>query len=352
DLARLKRGEYRSSGIRTAIYRPFAKQHVYLDRQFNNRVYQLPRLFPTPAHRNVVICTTGVGNRIGFSALITDVIPDVHMADSNGASQCFPLYLYENDEGAKGRLFAEHPSAELVAGYRKESAITEAILAVFRAAYGSDVSSDDVFFYVYGVLHSSEYRARFANDLKKMLPRVPLTRESADFRRFSKAGRALADLHLKYESVEPYPLGEFCDVLKLDESKAYVVQKMNFGRRDKQIDRTTIIYNSHITLSGIPLEAYDYVVNGKSAIEWILERYQVSRDKDSGIVNDPNEWAREHGQPRYILDLLKRVVRVSVETMKIVTGLPSLNEREQYPQPPKSELRMVAETPPLTSWRN
>ena len=114
-------------------------------------------------------------------------------------------------------------------------------------------------------------------------------------------------------------------MLALDPAKDFLVQKMNFGRKDKQVDKTAITYNSHLTLTGIPLEAYDYVVNGKHAIEWIMERYQV--DKDSGIRNDPNDWAREHGQPRYIVDLLKRVVRVSMETMKIVHTLPALNER-------------------------
>jgi predicted helicase len=107
---------------------------------------------------------------------------------------------------------------------------------------------------------------------------------------------------------------------------------MTFGRKDKQADKTTIIYNSHLTLKGVPMEAYDYVVNGNSAIEWIIERYQVTRDKDTGIANDPNDWAREHDQPRYIVDLLKRIVTVSVETMKIVKRLPPLNERQGAPE--------------------
>ena len=121
---------------------------------------------------------------------------------------------------------------------------------------------------------------------------------------------------------------EHTSALALDPAKDFLVQKMNFGRKDKLVDKTTIAYNSHITLSGIPLDAYDYIVNGKPAIEWIMERYQITRDKDSGIPNDPNDWAREHNQPRYILDLLKRVITVSMETMKIVHALPPLNERK------------------------
>jgi predicted helicase len=189
------------------------------------------------------------------------------------------------------------------------------------------VTKEDIFYYVYGILHSPEYRRRFAADLKKMLPRIPLTKRAADFQAFAQAGRDLAHWHLNYETIEPYPVTEHSETLVLDPAEHFKVHKMTFGRKTKAIDKTTIIYNSHVTLSGIPLEAYDYVVNGNPAIEWNMERYQVTRDKDSGIVNDPNDWAKEHNQPRYIIDLLKRVVRVSLETMKIVAGLPGLNER-------------------------
>jgi predicted helicase len=189
------------------------------------------------------------------------------------------------------------------------------------------VKKEDIFYYVYGILHSPEYRRRFAADLKKMLPRIPLTKRAADFQAFAQAGRDLAQWHLNYETIEPYPVTEHSETLVLDPAEHFKVHKMTFGRKAKAIDKSTIIYNSHVTLSGIPLEAYDYVVNGKPALEWIMERYQVTRDKDSGIVNDPNDWSKEHNQPRYIIDLLKRVVRVSLETMKIVAGLPGLNER-------------------------
>ena len=188
---------------------------------------------------------------------------------------------------------------------------------------------------MYGVLHSPEYRARFASDLKKMLPRIPFTRETADFWRFSQAGRDLAQWHLNYETVEPWPVQEFTSELFSDPTKDFLVQKMTFGRATaeqkasgEKVDKTTIHYNARITLSGIPLKAYDYVVNGKPALEWIMERYQITVDKDSGLRNDPNDWAKEHNQPRYILDLLKRIVRVSLETMKIVNTLPALNERK------------------------
>jgi predicted helicase len=326
DLSRFKRGAFQKSGLRVSLYRPFTKQHLYFDRQFNNCVYQLPRIFPKPVFSNVLICVTGTGATKDFSCVATDTLPDLEVISK---SICFPLYLYEKDEPQEAELISRVPEGELVDGYRRRSAITDALLADFRAAYEARIAKDDIFYYVYGVLHSPEYRTRFASDLKKMLPRLPLTRETADFWRFSQAGRDLAQWHLNYETVEPWPVQEFASELLSDPAKDFLVQKMTFGRKDRQVDKTTIHYNARITLTGIPLEAYDYVVNGKPALEWIMERYQITVDKDSGIRNDPNDWAREHNQPRYILDLLKRIVSVSLETMKIVNALPALNERVQ-----------------------
>ena len=200
-------------------------------------------------------------------------------------------------------------------GYRKKENITDAMLSEFRTQYADvKISKEDIFYYVYGVLHSPEYKTRFASDLKKMLPRIPFVQ---DFWAFSKAGRDLAALHLNYETIEQYPLQEFSNL-----DPDYTVDKMKFPSK---ADKSKIIYNSQITLSGIPLEAYDYVVNGKSAIEWIMERYAKSEDKDSGIKNNPNDWSEN---PRYILDLVKRIVAVSVGSVAIVKGLPDLEERK------------------------
>jgi predicted helicase len=204
--------------------------------------------------------------------------------------------------------------------YQKKENITDVILQDFRSHYqDAKISKEDIFYYVYGVLHSPEYKTRFANDLKKMLPRIPFVQ---DFWAFSQAGRNLAHWHLNYETIEPYPLQEISTCLEID-ADHYRVQKMQFAKNAKQVDKSTIYYNGHITLSGIPLVAYDYIVNGKSAIEWIMERYAITVDKDSGIGNNPNDWS---DNPRYILDLVKRIVRVSLETVKIVESLPALNE--------------------------
>jgi predicted helicase len=344
DVARLTKHLFDNERIVTHVYRPFCKQAGYFDRSFNERVYQIPRIFPKGLS-NLLIYISGSGNSGKDStALIVDCIPDLNMQHSGG--QGFPLYLFEKDgemaeqteeEKKKPKQFeliSKQQDGELMGDYRRRSAITDAILTDFRAAYEKKVTKEDIFYYVYGILHAPEYRTRFASDLKKMLPRIPFTQEKKDFWKFSQAGRDLAEWHLNYETVEPYPVNEHRSDLTLDPATAYLVQKMSFGRPtaeqkasgDKH-DKTTIHYNSHVTLSGIPLEAYEYVVNGKPAIEWIIERYQISVDKDSGIKNDPNDWAKEHNQPRYILDLVKRVVRVSLETMKIVNSLPALNEK-------------------------
>jgi predicted helicase len=334
DLKKQKALSIEDGEFRIALYRPFVKRNMYFSRRLNEMVLRVPSFFPTVRHKNVCICITGPGNRDAFSVSLTDTIPDLHFADKSGGSQCFPLYLYEPAD-KKQADFTDQ--GEIIDGYRRREAITDGILKTFRTAYGPKVVKEDIFYYVYGILHSQEYRMRFAADLKKMLPRIPLTKEATDFQAFSDAGRKLAEWHLNYETVEPWPVEEHNARFAPTDAGAYdyyKVQKMTFARPTAEQkaagakwDKTRIIYNADITFQNIPLEAYDYVVNGKPAIEWILERYQVTRDKDSGISNDPNDWAREHEQPRYILDLLKRVIRVSIETMKIVSALPALNER-------------------------
>ena len=205
-------------------------------------------------------------------------------------------------------------------GYRRVDNVTDGILKVYREAFGEQVSKDDVFFYVYGVLHSPQYRTEFAADLKRMLPRIPLAATRQDFEAFTEAGRKLSDLHVNYEWVDPYPLHEQ-GVLAGDPWETYRVTKMRWADKTS---KTALIVNQHVTLGDIPADAHRYMLGSRSAIEWLIDRYQVKTDKASGIVNDPNDWGRKHGDPRYIVDLVKRVVRVSVDTMRIVDGLPKL----------------------------
>ena len=225
------------------------------------------------------------------------------------------MYYYEKVAENTASLFAPKKT---INGYARHDAITDFILSECRAKYGPKVTKDDIFYYVYGLLHSEDYKKAFADDLKKSLPRLPLVDGPEVFRAFSKAGRDLADLHLGYETVKPY------DKVKVtgEELGDFTVEKMRFAGK---ADKSTIVYNHAVTIGGIPPEAYEYVVNGRSAVEWLMDRYRVTVDKDSGIKNDPNDWAAEHDQPRYILDLLLRIITVSLETMKIVRGLPKLD---------------------------
>jgi len=226
--------------------------------------------------------------------------------------QCFPLYYYEENSESLD-LFASGNGEK----YIKQDGVSDYIFEECRKKYGKNISKEDIFYYVYGVLHDNEYRNRFSSDLKKSLPRIPLVDDVKDFWSFSKAGRALADLHINYEKVPAYK-GVKVEGLR---SGDYAVEKMRFPQKGQ---KDTILYNNSITIRDIPARAYEYVVNGKSAIEWVMERYQVTVHKDSGIVNDPNDWAKESGNPRYILDLLLSVINVSMQTVEIVEGLPRL----------------------------
>ena len=220
----------------------------------------------------------------------------------------------------------------------KRSGITQSGLRHFQLAYdGEEISSEDVFYYTYGVLHSTEYRERYADNLTKELPRIPLVKSTADFWRYVEAGRKLGELHIGFENVEPYPVtikqGDLRTAVIDDPVAFYRVEKMRFAGTRGTEDKSTVIYNSNITMEGIPLEAYDYVVNGKPALVWVMERQGVLKDKynpqtkkGSDIVNDANRYAVETmDNPAYPLELFQRVITVSLETMKIVRGLPKLD---------------------------
>ncbi|MCP1621502.1 DEAD/DEAH box helicase [Pseudomonas nitroreducens] len=318
DLGKNRSYACESECMALSLYRPFTKQWLYYNRRLNERVYQMPRIFPDAAAENLVIGVSAAGEKVAFSALISRHVPSLHFVDIEG-SQCFPLYLYdEAAQATKDDLFVETAGG----GLRRRDAVTDAGLADFQSAYpGESISKEDLFYYVYGILHSPDYRERFADNLSKELPRIPAVKKVADFWVFSKAGRALANIHLNYETVEPYPLtieakGPLTNV-------EYRVEKMKFAKKG---DKSTVIYNHRITLKGIPEAAWDYVVNGKAALDWVMERQAVRTDKASGIVNDANDWAVETmGNPKYPLELFQRVVTVSLETQKIVTALPSLD---------------------------
>lgn len=373
---------YNCDEVVMGSYRPFCKQWVYYDRVMNEMTYQQPRLFPlavsgrekaerTYQQPDILSKITGKGGAemtyqqdsfrcldnlvitvqgneaVPFYALIYDSIPSL---TAHGGNQCFPLFWYEekqvgmnlfsgNGRAASGdqtSLYGnEAPCVER--SYTRHDAITDETLKVFRDAYphafpnrykkdgGIELNKTDIFYYVYGILHSPEYRKRFESNLKKELPRIPL---AADFARFSEAGRKLAHLHLDYEEIDPWA----SIVEDGDSVNPGRTVKMAFGKckkdegHPKGQDMTVLKVAENMTLRGIPLGAYEYVVNGRSAIGWLMDRYQVRKDKASGIVNDPNDYSDD---PRYIVDLVERVVTVSMETIAIVNELPALNEKAQ-----------------------
>lgn len=286
--------------VTVGSYRPFCKQWLYFHRDLNETVSQQPRIYPAPGVANLSIAVTGVGARREFSALMVSAIPDLETLEK---AQTFPRYVYDLE--AEGSLLPE-----------RTHNVTDATLTAYRRFHADDsITKDDIFFHVYGVLHHPTYRERYAAELRKMLPRLPMV---ADFHAYAAAGRALSDLHVGYESVEPYQLEEIdLGDASLPGAERYRVQKMRFRAKG---DRGAIVYNAHLTVAGIPERAYDYVVNGRPAIEWIIDRYQVRTDKSSGIINDPNAYSDD---PRYIVDLLRRIVTVSLGTLDIVEQLPT-----------------------------
>lgn len=308
DCPKGNKYSYEEKSIYPSMYRPFYKQYCYFNRDLNNCVYQLPQIFPTANHKNLLICISGIGSSKDFSILITNCIADLQL-QFNG--QCFPLYYYEQRKKVEQSLFDNEQNE-----YIRHDGITDFIFNQAKELYGHKITKEDIFFYVYGFLHLPKYRQEFSADLKKSLPRLFLVDEPKVFWQISKAGRDLADIHLNYEN-QKAPEG----VIIEGDCGNYTVSKMKFPKKDQ---KDTIIYNNDITIKNIPLDVYNYIVNGRSPVEWIMERYQVKIDKASGIENNPNDWATEHNQPRYILDLLLSVMTVSLKTQEIVNSLPDV----------------------------
>ena len=289
-LQRGRSAEYVEDKARTSVYRPFTKSNLFFDRVLNNCIYLFPSIFPTPETENRAICVSPPGTKLSFHALMVDVIPDLHIT---GDSQCFPFYTYDED------------------GTNRQENITDWALTEFRTHYGDDtISKWDIFHYNYGLLHQPAYREKYEANLKRDLPHIPF---AEDFWGFANAGAQLADLHVNYESVPKY------DKLKYIETPGMTVdwdvEKMKLSK-----DKTQLKYNDFLTLDGIPAAVYDYRLGNRSALEWVVDQYRVKVDKRSGIVNDPNREA----EPRYIVDMIARVITVSLKTVEIIKKLPAL----------------------------
>ncbi len=282
--------EFDASKRRQCLYRPFTKTGLFFDRLLTDRPGQFPVIFPTPdtETENRVICVSARGANKPFHTLMASVIPDVHLT---GDSQCFPFYVYDKD------------------GTNRRENITDWALQNFRAQYGDDtITKWDIFNYTYGLLHHPAYRERYAADLRLDLPHIPY---AEDFWAFANAGAQLAELHVNYETQPQYSL-KF--ISKPDAQLDLRVERMRLSK-----DKTQLKYNEFLTLADIPAAAFAYRLGNRSALEWVIEQYQVKVDKNrSGIVNDPSDAAR----PRYIVELIGSVITVSLETVKIVEGLP------------------------------
>ena len=361
DLAKNRAITYDAGATYCGLYRPFCKQWLNASDGIIHRPAVLRRYFPTPGHDNIGFYVVGAGSDKPFSCMATDQVPDLAFWGSS-SGQFFPRWTWVRVSGqhaaeagmldlSGGEHVEESGTAvgqegEVLGGYRRVDNITDATLHSYQAAYGPEMTKDDVFYYVYALLHSPEYRTRYGADLKKSLPHIPLVASREDFVAFTTAGRGLADLHLDYESVKPTSLSLVVDgrdvpwdLRETISPSLLQVETMRYARvrRDGRLedDKTSIVYNEHVTISGIPIQAQDYLLGSRSGLDWLLDRYRVSTHKASGIINDPNDWMAEgagggptaSAQPHHLLDLIARITTVSVRTQEIVSSLPPLSVR-------------------------
>ena len=294
---KLERGttpEYTEHKVRTALYRPFTKSNLYFDRTMNDVVSVFPSIFPTPETEteNQVIWLK-VGKEWPMFGLMVNQFPDQL---PQGGSQCFPFYTYDED------------------GTNRRENITDWALAQFQTHYRDDtITKWDIFHYNYGILHHPDYREKYAANLKRDLPHIPFVN---DFWEFAKAGARLSDLHVNYESQPEYSNLKFIQNQKVPLD--WRVEKMKLSK-----DKTSLVYNNFLTITGIPIKAFDYRLGNRSALEWVIDQYRVKTHERSGIVNDPNRT----DDPQYIVKLIGKVITVSLETVDIVNELPALDLR-------------------------
>jgi len=291
--------EFASDKIRHSLYRPFCKQWLYFERGLVERVYQFPQMLPTNTTEaeNIVICLSAIGTSKLFHCLATNIISDIHLT---GDTQCFPYYTYNED------------------GSNRRENITDWALTQFQAKYGSEVTKWDIFHYVYAILHHPQYRERYAENLKRDLPHIPLLHKKGVFLTAVVIGKYLMDIHLNYEQAREFPL-------KWKENQnvpfSWHVEKMRLTS-----DQTSVIVNESLTLTGIPQECFQYRLGNRSALDWVIDQYQVREDKRSGIVSDPNQLYYEE----YIVRLIRKVITVSVETVRLVNELAQAVKMEDW----------------------
>jgi predicted helicase len=295
DLQRGRYAEFDNAKIRWSLYRPYCKQLLFLDRILNEEVYQFPQFFPTSAteQENKVICLTDLGSEKPFMVLASNILVDIHLVGAGCGTQCFPYYTYNED------------------GFNRRENITNWALEHFREKYGSQTTKWDIFYYVYAMLHHPQYRERYQNNLKRNLPHIPLLQRCEAFFTYANIGMQLLNIHINYEEFTEYNL-MILDNKTLSYGESRRVEKMRLSP-----DKTAVIINQSLTLSGIPQECFQYRLGHRSALEWVIDQYQVTNDKQGNIISDPNRI----DDTDYIIRLVKQVVAVSIQTVQLVNQL-------------------------------
>jgi predicted helicase len=307
--------DFNKNSIKKTIYRPFTKCWAYTDSKFINRLHQLPKIFPTSETENKIIVIPGLGSSKDFSTFILDKIPDLGFLSS---CQCFPLKIFKINSIDK----------DLFDNEEDNDGITDQSLKSFQEKLSNkNITKENIFYYIYSVFHSEEYKSKFKNNLSKEMARIPI---SKNFKLFSEIGKKLADIHLNFDNTKQYEdaVIEYTnDKLRNKDPRSYYrVEKMFLKNKENASGKSYIIYNNNITIRNIPNEIFSYQINGKSALEWIIERQGIYEFKDSKITHDANDYANEElDNPKYPLELILKVITVSIETLKITKNLPTLD---------------------------
>ena len=317
DFDNKKKITFNEGKFQEIMYRPFNKQYLFNHHSLIESRGITNNFFNKKGNSRAIVIS-GPGSRNGFSVLATNSIVDLNMLE--GGSQCFPLYSYEEDNLDEG-LFASKNSQK---DSRKKSLITNDFKQKISNHFKNDkISNEIIFYYIYGVLHSNEYRKLFLNNLIKEFPKIPIISKYLDFYKISKIGKELFDLHVNYEKAIKYKCELIIKPNKLNNKDLYRVEKIKIIKNKDNFD---IAYNSYIELKNLPLEILDYKISGKSPIEWVIDKQMIKIDKKTNIVNDANDYANKiMNNPSYPLELIQKVITVSFETMKLVNALPKLN---------------------------
>ncbi len=302
DLKRNKFAEFEMSKIRCSLYRPFTKQFLFFDRIMNEEVYQFPQIFPTleTEKENLIICVNGIGGNKPPFCLISSKIIDLGFIE---ATQCFPFYVYDEE----GNNRQENITDWALEKFKEQYSNLDRTGSPQRTASPEEITKRAIFYYVYGLLHAKNYREKYAQNLKKELPRIPFVK---DFWFISNIGKELAELHLNYESAQPFNLET-----EINEPIDWKVDKMRLSK-----DKKTLVYNQSITFLNIPEKTFDYKLGNRSALEWIIDQYRIKIDERSGIINDPNQVDNE----RYVVDLIGKIITVSIKTVDLTEQLDNI----------------------------